>query len=419
MGKLSTYELGEGISLALIKNNKFKSNIISIYFIKNLNRDDVTQVSLLSNIMSSGCMKYKSMKEISTRMDELYGMSMTSGVYKIGEKSLSYFKFLSISDRYLEKPILNDVVEFINDIVFNPLIIDGGINPDMLEIEKTNLVDEIQSKINDKKTYALIKCIENMCEGEPYSIERSGYIDDLDSITSKDLYDTYKSLISTSKVLITVEGDIDIDNTKAIVENTFNFQRSNVVDINREKFDILPKKVRYISEDLGTNQGKLVIGYRTRVDYKDFKEYYSLVVGNSIFGGGPHSKLFNNVREKESICYYVSSSIEKSKGLMIVNSGIDVDNYEKALELIDREFESVCMGEFTDMEIDNSKKSIINSLKSSCDSISGESEFFCNQFISQTNLDLDEIIYFVENTSREDIVAAMNKIRKATVYFLK
>lgn len=419
MGIISTYKLEEDVSLALIKNKKFKSILISVYFIKNLEREDVTQISLLSNIMSAGCMKYKSMKEISKKLDELYGMSMTSGVYKIGEKSLSYFKFLTISDRYIEKSILENVVEFVDDIVFNPLVIDNKINPDMLEIEKINLEDEIKSKINDKKTYAVIKCIENMCKNEPYSIERSGYIEDIDKITAEELYDIYKNLISKSKILITVEGDIDTENTKKIIDKKFTFVRDDIQHIKREKFDIEPKEVKYIIEDLGTNQGKLVMGYRTRVDYNDFETYYNLMVGNSIFGGGPHSKLFNNVREKESICYYASSSLEKTKGLMIVNSGIDADNYEKALELIKKELHDVLNGNFTDLELENAKKSIINSLKASYDSVSGESEFYCNQFISKTNLSIEEVISYIENTTKEKIIDSMKKIKLDTVYFLK
>lgn len=419
MDNINVYTLDKGVSLALIKNKKFKSNYISICFIRNLNRDEVTEISLLSNIMSTGCEKYRTIKDISKKLDELYGMTMNIGVTKHGEKSISYFKFLTVSDKYLDKPIFEDVIDFVNEIVFKPLVVDDGINPMMIDIEKDNLIDEIKSKINDKKTYAIIKCIEKMCADEPYSINKSGYLEDIDKITPKKLYDTYKQLISTSKIVITIEGDYDENYIRDICNKKFNIKRDSVVEINREKFDIIPKAVKKVNEDFGTNQGKLVVGYRTGVDYKDYKKYYSLLIANSIFGGGPHSKLFNNVREKESICYYASSNLEKNKGIILVSSGIDAQHYDKALELIREELDDVMNGNITEIEIENAKKSIINSLRASYDSISGETEYFLNQFISGTDLNINQVIEYIEQATKDEIVESMARIAEDTIYFLK
>ena len=143
------------------------------------------------------------------------------------------------------------------------------------------------------------------------------------------------------------------------------------------------------------------------------------MVGNSLFGGGPHSKLFNNVREKESICYYASSVLEKCKGLMIVSSGIEVNNYERALELITKELQDVINGNFSEEDVDNSKKSILNALKASYDSVSGESDFTYNQFISGTNLEIEEVINYVSNVDKESIVRSMANIFEDTVYYLR
>lgn len=419
MDNINVYALDKGVSLALIKNKKFKSNYISVYFIRNLDRDEVTEISLLSNMMSTGCEKYRTIKEISKKLDELYGMTMNIGVTKHGEKSISYFKFLTISDKYLDKPIFENVIDFVNEIVFKPLVVDDGINPMMIDIEKDNLADEIKSKINDKKTYAIIKCIEIMCADEPYSINKSGYLEDIDKITPKKLYDTYKQLISTSNILITIEGDYDENYIRKICNKKFSIKRDSIVEINREKFDITPKTVKKVNEDFGTNQGKLVIGYRTGVDYKDYKKYYSLLIANSIFGGGPHSKLFNNVREKESICYYASSNLEKNKGIILVSSGIDAQHYDKALELIRKELDDVINGNITEIEIENAKKSIINSLRASYDSISGETEYFLNQFISGTDLNINQVIEYIEQATKDEIVESMAGIAEDTIYFLK
>lgn len=419
MSDINVFDLDRGVTLALIKNSKFKSNLISIYFARNLKREEVTKISLLCNMMSIACSKYPSMKELSRKMDELYGLSMNMGVSKHGEKALTFFKFLSISDDYLDEPIFEDVIDFINEIVNKPMIVDGEFNPSMIEIEKNALKDEIESKINDKKSYALLRCIEEMCKGENYAIDQTGYVEDLEAITAKDIADTYFDFISTSNIYISIEGDFNEDMVLEICKNKFKFNRGIIETIKREDIFKKPENVTYTTEIIGTNQGKLAMGYRTRVDYKDYKKYYSLMVGNSIFGGGPHSKLFNNVREKESMCYYAHSTLEKSKGLMLVSAGIEVDLYEKALKLITKELDDVKKGNFSDKDIENAKKSILNGFRASYDSISGESDFTYNQFISKTSLKFEDVVNYVSKVTREDIVDAMKNIIEDTVYYIK
>lgn len=419
MSDINVFDLDRGVTLALIKNPKFKSNLISIYFARNLKKEEVTKISLLCNMMSIGSKKYPTMKEISRKMDELYGLSMNMGVSKHGEKSLTFFKFLSVSDDYLDEPIFEDVIDFINEIVNRPFIVDGEFNPSMIEIEKNALKDEIEARINDKKSYALLRCIEEMCEGEPYSIDQTGYVDDLKSITAKDIADTYYDFISTSNIYISIEGDFNEERVLEICKNKFKFNRGNIESIKREDIFKIPENITYTTEIMGMQQGKLVMGYRTMVDYKDYKKYYSLMVGNSIFGGGPHSKLFNNVREKESMCYYAHSTLEKSKGLMLVSSGIELDLYEKALKLVTKELDDVKNGNFSDKDIENAKKSILNTFRASHDSISGESDFTYNQFISDTNLKFEEVTDYISGVSREDIVEAMKNIVEDTVYYIK
>ena len=419
MSDINVFDLDRGVTLALIKNPKFKSNLISIYFARNLKKEEVTKISLLCNMMSIGSKKYPTMKEISRKMDELYGLTMNMGVSKHGEKSLTFFKFLSVSDDYLDEPIFEDVIDFINEIVNRPFIVDGEFNPSMIEIEKNALKDEIEARINDKKSYALLRCIEEMCEGEPYSIDQTGYVDDLKSITAKDIADTYYDFISTSNIYISIEGDFNEDRVLEICKNKFKFNRGNIESIKREDIFKIPENITYTTEIMGMQQGKLVMGYRTMVDYKDYKKYYSLMVGNSIFGGGPHSKLFNNVREKESMCYYAHSTLEKSKGLMLVSSGIELDLYEKALKLVTKELDDVKNGNFSDKDIENAKKSILNTFRASHDSISGESDFTYNQFISDTNLKFEEVTDYISGVSREDIVEAMKNIVEDTVYYIK
>lgn len=419
MTKINLINLDKDVLLGLIENKKFKSNLISVYFERNIEREEVTKVSLLSNLLSVGTEKYPSMKEISIKLDDLYGMSMNVGVSKHGEKSLMYFKFLTISDQYVDSNIFEDSIDFIYELIARPLVDDKGLNSKMLKLEKDNLKMEIESLINDKRSYANLQCVINMCEGEKYAVNHLGYVEDLEKISAKDMYDFYRDFIKTSKIFIFIEGDFDKPKVEEICRNKFVFPRGQTVDIKRESYNKTIDSVKYIEEDMGNVQGKLVIGYRTNVDYFDYNNYYSLLVANSILGGGPHSKLFNNVREKESMCYYASTSLEKCKGLLFINSGIEIDSYDKALELIRKEVEDMKLGNISQKEIENAKNSIVNALKSSYDSISGETEFVFNQYISQTNLTLEQILGFIESVDKNSIVNSVKNLVEDTVYFLK
>lgn len=419
MTKMNIVDLGEGLSLGLVKTKKFKSNLISIYFQRTLDRQEVTRISLLTNLLQVATKKYPSMKDISQKLDSLYGLSMNLGVSKHGEKLITSLKLLSISDKYLDQPIFEDVIDFASQILLNPLVVDGQINPSMLDLEKKSLEEEIASKINDKRTYASLKCIEHMCQDELYSIDHVGYIEDLESISGLDIYDTYRDLVASSRIFILVEGDFDEDKVRDLCIDKFQFERRNVQSLPREDFSKIPGPTRYFEEDMATSQGKLVIGLRTGVDYTNYDRYYSLMVANSIFGGGPHSKLFNNVREKESICYYASSTLEKTKGLMLISSGIDAENYDRALELIRKELDDTSKGMISQLELDNAKKSIINSLKTIGDSIVSDMDFFYNQYISGSQLSVEDVIGYVEKVDIDMIIESMKDIKEDTVFFLK
>lgn len=419
MTKMNIVDLGDGVSLGLVKNTKFKSNLFSIYFQRQLDRKEVTRISLLTNLLQVATNKYPSMKAISQKLDSLYGLSMNLGLSKHGEKLITSLKLLSISDRYLDQPVFEDVIDFASEILLNPLVVDGQLNPDKLDLEKKNLEEEIGSKINDKRTYASLRCIEHMCKDELYSIDHIGYIEDLDSISAKDIYETYKDLISTSRIFIMVEGDFDEDKVRDLCIEKFKFERSNVQNLSREDYGYMSAPIRYFEEDMATSQGKLVIGLRTGVDYMDYDRYYSLMLANSILGGGPHSKLFNNVREKESICYYASSNLEKTKGLMFISSGIDIENYDRAIELIRRELDDTRQGKISQLELDNAKKSLINSLKAIGDSIVSDVEFTYNQYISGSKLTVEDVIGYVEKVDIDMIIESMKDVKEDTVFFLK
>lgn len=411
--------LGKNINLTLIPATKFKSNLISIYIQRLLDREEVTKNALLPSIITSGSEKYPSLREISNKLDDLYGASMVGDAVKRGEKQVLTFKILSTNERYLDEEILVDVIDFFNEVINNPLVIDGGFNKEYLEIEKVNLKDRIQGIINDKGRYALERAFEEMCEGERYSISEYGYEEDLENIDSVDLYNHYKEILKTSPIDIVIEGDFNEEEIVKILSEKFTFDRDDIIDIPRENYKKGIKEIKVINENMDIAQGKLIMGYRTNVDFADVSKYYSLVVASNILGGGPHSKMFINIREKESLCYYIYSSIEKYKSILFISSGIEVKNYDKTVELVKKQIGSLKNGDISDYELESSKSALISSMQSLADSIGGLSDFYFAQDMSKTNSTVEDIINYVANVTVEDIVNSLEDIELDTVYFLR
>ncbi|WP_315169275.1 EF-P 5-aminopentanol modification-associated protein YfmF [Metaclostridioides mangenotii] len=419
MSDLKRVDLGNNINLTLIKTSKFKTNLVSVYIQRELDREDVTKNALLPSVITSGSNKYPTLREISHKLDSLYGASLLSNAGKRSEKQILEFKILGINDRFIDEDIFKDMIEFLNEIINNPFIEGKGFKEEYLDLEKQNLRDKIKAAINDKKSYAQNKCVETMCKDERYSIDENGYEDDIDSITAVDLYNHYKNILKTSPIDIVVEGNFDEDFVAEAIKQNFKFERGEIIEIPRGEFSKKVGEVKIVEEKMDITQGKLVMGYRANVDYMDNDKYYSLVVGNSVFGGGAHSKLFNNVREKESLCYYVYSSVEKYKSIMFVSSGIEAQNYEKAVKIIKEQLEDLKNGKITDQEISNSKSALINSAKSVTDNIGGMSEFSFAQSLAKTNSTVEDLIKSIDKVTVDDIVNAVKDIELDTVYFLR
>ena len=413
-----TINLGKGINLTLIPEEKFKSNLVSIYIQRILDRDEVTMNALLPSIIKSGSEKYPSAREMSYHQDDLYGVSIGADSSKRGESQVITFKIISTDEEYLDEQIFKKVVKYLDEVVNHPLVIDGGFKEEYVAIEKENLKNRIESIINDKGRYAVERAREEMFKNEKYGISDLGYLEDIDKITAKGLYEHYVNIMKTSPIDIVVEGNFDEDEIVEIISNGFDFHRENIIEIPRADFIKKVDEIKVIKEEIDITQGKLVMGYRCNVDYKDEFKYYSLFVGSNVLGGGPHSKLFVNVREKESLCYYIYSSLEKYKTSMFISSGIESENYDKTVELIGEQLKSLKEGKISDEELLNSKSAIISSLKTIKDSLGGSSDFYFSQSMGGTNTTVEKIIEMIEKVTVSDIVEAFKNIELDTIYFL-
>ena len=410
--------INKGINLNLIKVDKFKSNLLSLYLIIPLNRKEVTKNALLPLVLRRGTKELNTNLKIQRKLEELYGSELNVDVSKTGEKQVIRFTIEGPKVKYVnDEKYITQIIDLLKSLVYNPYLEKGVFNFQYVEQEKENLKRLIEARINDKRNYAIERCIEEMCVNEKFSIYPLGYIEDLDSIDNKTLYKHYNKLLDKAPIEIFYVGEYDNGLIDYLIDS-FRIERDDILKLERESITSNVQTKNMIHEDMDINQGKLVLGYRTGIPY-DSSLYNGLLVGSDILGGGPNSKLFKNVREAESLAYYIGSRVYKYKSLMIIDGGIDFHNLERAIEIIRSQIDDMKKGIFTQEDIDISKKSIKTSMESIKDNIFLISEFFFSRELSKDDRTLEEVLNDIERVTKEEIIEASNKINLDTIYFLR
>ena len=405
-----------GINLYYIPTKKFKTTAFSIYIHRPLTREECTLNALLSMVIRRGCPMFPESKELSRHLDNLYGVSFSTTVRKKAERQIICANFQFINEKFLEEKsnILDGVLNLAKDAILGQTSFDE----EYLKQEKENLKLQILSIINDKRQYASKKCIEIMCQDEPYGISKSGYIEDLDSITSSSLYEHYKNTVLKSPVDIFINGDVDINYVTEKIKEIF--ESIEVTENIPAPSDVKKSvaEVKNVTEEQQIVQGKLSIGFRTNVFATD-DEYPALMMYNSILGCGIFSKLFNNVREKLSLCYYASSSIDHLKWIMTINSGIEVANFQKAYDEIFVQMDDIKNGNISDMEMSAAVLGTVNSINSISDNPFALDDYYLGKIIAGNLMGLDELAEKIQRVTKEQIMDVSKKIELDTVFFLK
>ena len=409
---MENFKINNRVSLITEKNDKFKTFTVSFYFHNELKEETASEYSLLPYVLKSGSKNYPDMTSISNTLELLYGGLFDCSIRKKGEDQIVGLSFEFLSPCYAEEEnYLNEVWSFIYDMCFNPLIKNGGFDKGYVEREKNNLIDYIDSIINDKKEYANHRCTEEMCKGDNYAVFEYGKKELVEKITPEGLYNRYLEMMKNARMDIFVMGNVDTEYfTKKIKE--IKLEDSDALypecDIKKE-----PEAIKEIRESFDVNQGKISMGFTYKTD-----DRYALSVFNSVFGSGAHSKLFNNVREKLSLCYYAYSRVDSFKGIMKVNSGVEFENFKKAYDEILVQLDDMCKGNITDIELDASKKSIINSLKSLNDSLFSYENYILSGLVKGEVTDIDEYIEKINNVTCADVVKVAKSVKLDTVYYL-
>lgn len=417
---LNSKSINDNITLSYIPMGKMKTTSVGIYLHRPLNDSDAAKNALLPMVLRRGSADYPSMEAIALRLDDLYGSSLSAGVSKKGEDHIISFEAECISDKYVpgREPLLSELVKLVCSIIFNPRIENGGFAADIFEQEQKNLIDRIRSSINDKRVYAHERLCALLCEGTPYAVERLGTEQGAKDTDRVGLYNYYKEIITSSKIDIYVTGDADISEVENAVLRCIDGMGFTGAEIPQtEILHLQGDAVKEVKERMDVTQGKLAMGFTTGIKPSD-DNYWGLVVANSIFGGGAHGKLFNNVREKLSLAYYAGSQLHKFKGFIAVNAGVEFKNFQKAYDEVLLQLDELKKGVVSEQEFTAAKMFLINNLNSYYDDQLYMQSFYLGEKVAGTNYDIDYYIKKISAVTVSEAVAAAADITLRCAYFL-
>ncbi len=416
---MRTKRICDGVDLRILENTKFKTNTLSLFFHLPLKRETVTMAALLPSVLKRGSEKYPRLSDMARHLADLYSASCSAGVRMKGDGEVLYVTMEYIADQYIGENLTGQVLDFLKEFIFSPKVEKGGFLPEYVESEKENLRESILGLINDKKEYADVKCREAMFGADGYGMFEAGYVEDLEKITPENLYHFYQELLTSAKVDVFLGGTV----TKETEKQVETILGSVLMPRNADYPQTTPAvskrtEVQNIVEEMQTSQSKLAMGLCCGVNPIG-QEYYALMLGSCIFGGSPFSKLFNNVREKLSLAYYVAARTDRLKSVMIISSGIQTENYQAAYDEIMVQLNKMRQGEIEDAELMAAKKYLENGLRSMEDSLRAKEDYYLSQAILGQEQSLEELLSCLAAVTKEEIAAVMQKITLDTVYFLK
>lgn len=416
----SQIKINEGVKLHLIKTNKFKTNIVSVFLTKKLTRENITKEALIPAVLRLGTANVKTQEELNKKLENMYGADFNCGIEKRGDNRVLKFYIEAIEDEYAlnGETIQKEAINLLLDIVFNPLIENSGFKKEYVDGEKENLKRIIESKIDNKSNYAYVRCIEEMYKNEPFGLYEYGYIEDLKNINENNLYEYYEEFLNNCKIDIFVSGNINEKEIEDTIKSNKNINKllpRNPEFILDSKQDVNNIKEQTVEEKMDVSQGKIVIGMSIKNDIDDAV----LNVYNAILGGGANSKLFQNVREKASLAYTAGSRYIKSKNNIFIRCGIEIKNYEKTIEIIKEQLEDMKKGKFSEDDIKNAKELLIASFISIQDEQPREISYYMSQQLSKDTSDIETTCKEIESVNKEQIIEAAENIMINTIFFLR
>ena len=423
MTEVSRRELFPGVWLRTVHTNKFKSAYLSVTLLAPLEPETAAANALIPSVLRRGTAAHPDMESLSAALDELYGGAIEPAVRRKGETQCVGFVASFLDDAYAlnGEKILESAAALLGELLLRPYTQDGIFCPDYTAGERANLIDRIRGQINDKRSYATHRLIQLMCGEEAFGTDKLGDETTAAAITPASLWQRYQELLRTAAVEVYYCGSAQPERVEAALRSALSGLPVNEARVvpDCEVRIHAGTQPRVVEEALDVTQGKLAMGFRTGGITCWEEEYPALAMCSAVFGGTTLSKLFLNVREKLSLCYYASSMLEKLKGLMLVSSGIEFDKYQTARDEILAQLEAVRRGEIADWELEGARRTLISGHLATLDDQARQEEFWLGQAAAGLDTTIQELAGQFEAITREQVAQAARKLELDTIYFLK
>ncbi len=416
---IHTIALFPGITLRCFPDNRFKQGCLSVQFVRPMHREEAALNALIPAVLLRGTVSAPDLRDITLRLDDLYGASVGALVRKAGDYQATGLHCGFISDRFAMEgdKILAPMIEFMGQLLLEPVLHKGVFREDYVESEKKNLISTIESQLNNKRAYTTAQLLKKMCSQDPFGIPRLGETEKVRQIDARSAYDHYRRILKESPVDIFYVGAADPDQVAALLKPVF-------AGLDRDYVN-LPAQTPFqdggngsYEEIMDVSQGKLAMGFVTPINIRD-PRFAAMQVCNSIFGGGMTSKLFMNVREKMSLCYDIGSGYHGTKGIMVVSAGIDCNMEPTVRQEILSQLGACCRGDITRDELHAAKQAVISSLRGTHDSPGSIENYYATAALSGLGMTPGEYMEKVDQVDKQQVVEAANSLSLHTTYFLK
>ena len=412
--------LAEGVKGIFIKNDRFKTTLLSFNFYLPLNKDTVADNALLPFILTSCSEKYPDFSRLNYILAKLYGARLDASAEKYGDYQLLKMTVSLINDKYSldDESLVKRACDLLLSLIFEPSVKDMAFLSDDVEREKRKAIEHIKGEFNEKRIYAKKQLISAMYKDDVFGLPKCGTIEQVSAITGETLYKAWENMLKTANISVQVVSSALPQGLFDEISEKFNsIKRESILDLKQTKRTKPANEVQTIVEEMSVNQGKLVMGFSTELFGND-DNTLPLMIMCDIFGGGPYSRLFSNVREKMSLCYYCSASSSRIKGLITVDSGVEAVNADKAQKEILNQLEIVKRGEFSDFEFESSLKSIRDSFKTYSDSLTSLDMWYTLKANNDVLYSPDELAEKLLSVTKEDVIVAAKGVKLHTVYKL-
>ncbi len=416
-------ELMPGVFLTCLQTHKFKTACLSVNLLTQLRRESAPAYALIPAVLRRGTAAYPDTERLAEKLDSLYGASIEPIVRKRGEIQAVGLYASFVDDAFLpeREAILGEIAALLGEILLRPNTRGGLLLPQYVDSEKEKLLEQIRGRINEKRTYSVTRLLELMCFAEDYAVPAYGFEAEAEGINYQKLSRLYKTLLATAPIEIFYCGSAGIERVKEVLFSALSALPRGEIDDNIGtdiRLNALEDAPRVFTEVMDVTQGKLSVGFRLG-DAMEEPDTAALQVFNSVYGGAVTSKLFVNVREKLSLCYYASSAIDVNKGILLVSSGIEFDKYDAALGEILAQLEAIRRGEITQEELESAKRALASSLRSTVDSPAALEAYYLDANLFGPDCTPEEMAGLIELVEASQVRAIAQGVECDAIYFLR